>query len=337
MNKMNKIIAEYVWIGGDGEMLRSKCKTLNKQPLTIVDLPIWNFDGSSTGQASGDDSEVFLHPVKIYKDPLRGGDHILVMCKCVLPNGKPAKCNNREYAEDVFKHRMHEDPWYGIEQEYTMFSLDGVTPLGWPTNGYPAPQGPYYCGNGAGRIVGRNIVDEHYLACLHAGINISGTNAEVMLGQWEYQVGPTSGLDSGDDVWMSRFLLYRIAEKHNVIISLDPKPMKGDWNGAGCHTNYSTKSMREIKNNYHKVIDSLSKKHQEHIEVYGKGNERRLTGKHETSSMEKFSAGVANRGCSIRIPRDTDKNGIGYIEDRRPSSNMDPYLVTAIIAETTIP
>jgi len=337
---MSKIIAEYVWIDGSRETLRSKCRTLLCHGLHRVDLkevPIWNFDGSSTEQAEGSDSEIYIVPVRIYKDSLRGAPHIIVMCKCMLPNGNPAKGNNRNYAEKIFENRIYEEPWYGIEQEYIMFNADGVRPLGWPDHADPAPQGPYYCGNGAGKVVGRNIVDEHYEACLKSDIDIFGTNAEVMLSQWEYQTGPTCGLKAADDLWVSRFLLHRIAEKYNVVISLDPKPIQGDWNGSGCHTNYSTKSMREINDSYNSVINSLSKRHKEHIDVYGSGNELRLTGKHETSSLDTFSVGLANRGCSIRIPRDTAKNGIGYIEDRRPSSNMDPYLVTAIIAETTIP
>ena len=335
---MTKIIAEYIWIDGSGETLRSKCRTLfiKNNYIFLKDVPIWNFDGSSTKQAEGNDSEVLIIPVSIYKDPLRGNDNILVMCKCVLPDGTSAHGNNRNYAENIFKNRMHEDPWYGIEQEYIMFEHDNSRPLGWPINNNPEPQGPYYCGNGTSKVFGRNIVDEHYKACIYSGIDISGTNAEVMLSQWEYQIGPTSGIKAADDLWISRFLLHRIAEKYNVIISFEPKPIKGDWNGSGCHTNYSTKSMREEDNNYNKVIEKLSYKHKEHINVYGKDNENRLTGIHETSSIDTFSYGIANRGCSIRIPRDTANNGVGYIEDRRPSSNMDPYLVTAIIAETTI-
>ena len=343
----NPVIAEYVWISGDGESLRSKCKTLSKVPDTLHDIPFWNFDGSSTGQATGDDSEVFLIPVRYYPDPLRGAPNIIVLCKCCLPDSTgtfsktniaevPAPGNNRSCAEDLFLSRMHEEPWFGIEQEYTMMMMDGVTPLGWPKTGYPEPQGKYYCGNGTGKVVGRCIVDEHYNACLYAGINISGTNAEVMLGQWEYQVGPTCGIKAADDLWLSRFLLHRVAEKHNVMISFDAKPVKGDWNGSGCHTNYSTKSMREIKDNYKTVINDLSKRHREHLQFYGRDNDQRLTGTHETSSMDSFTWGVADRGSSVRVPRETAANGIGYIEDRRPSSLMDPYLVTGVLVETTI-
>ena len=335
------VIAEYIWIGGNGDDIRSKSRTLEFDcyPINVSDLPIWNYDGSSTGQAPGNDSEVMLHPVSIFNDPFRKGDNILVMCEAILPDGTPANKNNRAYARSVFEEEVvnKEKPWYGLEQEYTLFEKDGKTPLGWPVNGFPAPQGPYYCGVGYGNAVGRDIMDEHYIACLDAGVKIAGTNAEVMKGQWEYQIGPCEGLDCGDHMWISRYLLYRVCEYNDIVVSLDPKPIKGDWNGSGCHTNFSTLSMRNgVEHSIENAVFNLSKTHDEHIKVYGDGNDRRMTGLHETSSINDFSFGVANRGCSIRIPRDTAKNKRGYIEDRRPASNIDPYLVSAKIAETVL-
>ncbi|KAJ4870758.1 Glutamine synthetase cytosolic isozyme 1-3 [Raphanus sativus] len=335
-----QIIAEYIWIGGSGMDIRSKARTLPGPVSDPSKLPKWNYDGSSTGQAAGDNSEVILYPQAIFRDPFRRGDNILVMCDAYTPAGDPIPTNKRHNASKIFSHPnvAKEVPWYGIEQEYTLMQKGVNWPIGWPIGGFPGPQGPYYCGVGADKAIGRDIVDAHYKACLYAGISISGVNGEVMPGQWEFQVGPVEGISAGDQVWVARYLLERITEISGVNVSFDPKPVPGDWNGAGAHCNYSTKTMRNdgglavIK----KAIEKLQVKHKEHIAAYGEGNERRLTGKHETADINTFSWGVANRGASVRVGRDTEKEGKGYFEDRRPASNMDPYVVTSMIAETTI-
>jgi glutamine synthetase len=228
-----------------------------------------------------------------------------------------------------------EEAWFGIEQEYTLFEADGQQPLGFPEGGFPGPQGPYYCAVGANNIFGREISEAHASACIEAGIGIAGTNAEVMPGQWEFQVGPLGPLEVSDQLWVSRWLLHRVAEEYDLVVSIDPKPVLGDWNGAGCHTNYSTKSMRE---SYQPIVDAceaLGKNIQEHILNYGAGNENRLTGAHETQRIDQFSYGVSDRGASIRIPWQVEVDQKGYLEDRRPASNMDPYLVTRLIVQTT--
>lgn len=339
LDQGKKIQAEYVWIGGTGTDLRCKTRTLDKVITNVNDLPEWNFDGSSTGQAPGKDSEVYLKPVAYYPDPFRRGDNIIVLCECVMPNEErcPIPTNSRRSALKLFEQKQGQEPWFGIEQEYTLFEPDMVTPYGWPKNGYPRPQGPFYCSAGAENAHGRRIVEAHYRACMYAGINISGVNAEVMPGQWEYQVGPCTGIESGDQLWVSRYLLQRVCEDFGVVVSFDPKPIPGDWNGAGCHTNYSTKPMRE-DGGYDVILEAIKKlgdKHLEHITAYGEGNNRRLTGAHETAPIDKFSYGVAHRGASVRIPRQAKLDGKGYFEDRRPASNMDPYVVTSKIFETT--
>eukprot|EP00762_Andalucia_godoyi_P007116 ANDGO_01882.mRNA.1 Glutamine synthetase cytosolic isozyme 1-2 len=339
--------AEYVWVGGSGRDIRSKSRTL---PVSLPQrpecLPIWNFDGSSTGQAPGSDSEVLLKPQAVYKDPFRpiptgdgytGLPNIIVICDCYKPDMTPVPGNTRVFAERVFSQKKELIPWFGMEQEYVMFSASENWPLGWPRGGYPGEQGPYYCSVGAEVSFGRELVEAHYRACLYAGIRISGVNAEVMPGQWEFQVGPCEGISVGDQLLCARYILARIGEDFGVRISYDPKPIPGDWNGSGCHTNFSTLPMRE--DGGWKLIaeacDKLGARHSEHIIAYGEGNERRLTGHHETAPMDKFTWGVANRGASIRVPRDTHRLQKGYLEDRRPASNCDPYLVPALIYETT--
>ncbi|TKR95280.1 hypothetical protein L596_009469 [Steinernema carpocapsae] len=338
-----KCQATYVWIDGSGEHVRSKTRTLNTVPRYISEYPIWNYDGSSTGQAVGRNSDTWLKPVAWYPDPFLGGNARLVMCETFDKDMQPTKTNHRHECHKIMMACAKERPWFGIEQEYLLLDRDGY-PLGWPKHGYPAPQGPYYCGVGADRVVGREIVEAHYRACLNANINIAGTNAEVTPGQWEFQIGICEGISIGDELWMARYLLHRVAEQFGVLISLDPKPQAtvGDWNGAGCHTNFSTAAMRSEGGL--KVIEAacekLSKRHKEHMALYdpnnGRDNLRRLTGRHETSSVDDFSWGVANRGASVRINRQVADEKKGYLEDRRPSSNCDPYAVCGAICKTTL-
>jgi len=335
-----KIQAYYIWIDGSGEGLRGKTRTLLEPTMDPNDLPMWNFDGSSTLQSLGDNSDIYIKPVACFKDPFRRGDNILVMCETLDDEGNPHPTNRRRRCFENMEKVKEEYPWFGIEQEYTMFDYTGRHPYGWPANGYPGPQGPYYCGVGADKVKGRKIVEAHYRACLYAGLSIGGTNAEVMPSQWEYQIGPCVGIDIGDHIWVSRWILHRVAEEFNVVVSFDPKPIPGDWNGAGCHTNVSTLSMREeggIQKIY-EAIEKMEPKHAEHIVSYdptdGEDNKRRLTGAHETASITQFSYGVAHRGASIRIPRQVASDGCGFFEDRRPSSNADPYRVVDRIIRT---
>ena len=333
---MAKIRAEYIWMDGHQptQKLRSKTKIIDGPVTNLEQIPNWGFDGSSTMQAEGHASDCMLKPVSFVNDPIRNGDNILVMCEVLNPDGSDHQSNTRAHLRKVVEKYGDNEPWFGIEQEYTFFQ--GRSPLGWPEGGYPAPQGPFYCGVGADEVFGRDIVEEHMEACITAGISISGINAEVMPGQWEYQVGPIGALESGDQLWISRWLLYRIAEDYGVSATLHPKPIKGDWNGAGAHTNFSTKAMREdggIKV-IHDACEKLQKQHEEHIAVYGAHNEERLTGLHETCSIHEFRYGVSDRGASIRIPMATENDGKGYLEDRRPSANMDPYQVCSKLIET---
>jgi len=333
---MSRIKAEYIWIDGHRptSKLRSKTKILDSPVKTLNDIPLWSFDGSSTMQAEGSFSDCILEPVCFVPDPIRGGNHILVLNQVKNSDGSIHESNKRAALIKIDKTYKKHEALFGIEQEYTFFQ--GRSPLGWPDGGYPAPQGPFYCGVGADEVFGRDIVEEHLDACLAAGLHLSGLNAEVMPGQWEFQVGPLSPLQVSDQLWLARWILYRIAEDYGVNATLHPKPVSGDWNGAGAHTNFSTKSMREkggitaIEN----ACKKLGKNHEKHMAVYGPHNEERLTGLHETCSIHEFRYGVSDRGASIRIPMATSENGFGYLEDRRPAANMDPYQVCAIMLTT---
>ena len=324
--------AEYIWIDGTEPTpkLRSKTRVIadGRKPI------IWGFDGSSTNQATGHFSDCVLKPVFTCADPLRGPKDILVMCEVLNPDMTPHPTNTRAAALAAAKKYARFEPKFGIEQEYTFYQ-DG-RPYGWPDEGYPAPQGPYYCGVGGDKMPGREIVEEHTLACIRAGIGIEGTNAEVMMGQWEFQVGVLGTVEVGDQLWTARWLLERIAEEFDVDVNLDAKPIKGDWNGAGAHTNFSTKQMR-ASGGWDAIIagcEALGTRVEEHIKCYGVGIEERLTGEHETAPWSKFSYGISDRGSSVRIPGGVARDKRGYLEDRRPNANMDPYLVAAIITET---
>ena len=339
--------AEYIWLDGTKptSLIRSKTRVveISNNAASITDFPEWGFDGSSTNQASGDNSDCVLKPVSFVNDPIRGNGDFLVMCEVFNKNGLPHKSNTRAVLRKVLDQGADkEEALFGFEQEYTLFDLND-RPLGWPEVGYPGPQGPYYCAAGAGRIAGRDLVEAHLKACLEADLLIYGINAEVMLGQWEFQIGyrgfneTVDPLTTTDHLWYASWILHRLSENHNIKVSFDNKPMQGDWNGAGCHTNFSTKSMRDKqlgKNTIDNILSALEQKHDEHIQIYGADLNQRLTGDHETCDINTFRAGDSDRGASIRIPVTTAKNGYGYIEDRRPGANSDPYLVAAKILST---
>jgi glutamine synthetase len=339
--------ATYIWIDGTSptQTLRSKMRVVphKNKTISLNEFPEWAFDGSSTYQASGHDSDLILKPVCFVKDPILGEDNYLVLCEVLNPDGSSHPSNKRAKLTQVMANGGSQlDPWIGFEQEYTLFK--GQQPLGWPERGYPAPQGPFYCGVGSDEVFGRALVEKHAKACLDAGLMLYGTNAEVMPGQWEFQIG-YRGMDTEsadpvtvcDHLWLARWLLYRIGEEFDISAKLHPKPVKGDWNGAGKHTNISTKETRDPKTGMdaiHKAIKVLEARHKEHIAVYGADLELRLTGKHETANINQFLAGVGHRGASVRIPAPVAKKGYGYLEDRRPGANANPYEVAAILIET---
>ena len=339
--------AEYIWLDGNKptKTLRSKTRILelgDRLP-TLSDFPDWGFDGSSTNQAEGSNSDCALRAVDFVLDPIRGEGNYLVLCEVLNPDQTPHTTNTRAKLRHILESGADKvEAFFGFEQEYTLFQ--GRKPIGWPSDGFPAPQGPYYCGVGGDRIFGREIIEIHTQACVDAGLMIFGVNAEVMAGQWEFQIGYrgfkneiADALTTADHMWLAKWLLHRICEDFGVTASFDNKPVKGDWNGAGCHTNFSTREMRDSKTGKATIkqyIDRLGKMHKEHIVLYGDENALRLTGAHETCSINEFKAGASDRGASIRIPMATAEKGYGYLEDRRPGANADPYLVCARILAT---
>lgn len=333
---MAKSKLEYIWLDGTipTQGMRSKTKVVKDFGGTLEDCPMWSFDGSSTNQAEGGSSDCLLKPVAIYPDPDRRAG-FLVMCEVLNADGTPHPTNGRATIEDD-----NADFWFGFEQEYFLWDLETDKPLGFPANGFPRPQGPYYCSVGGGNAYGREVIEEHLDHCIDAGLNIEGINAEVAAGQWEFQIFAKGAQEAGDQVWVARYLLERTAEKYGIGINWHCKPLQGDWNGSGMHANFSNSLLREAgsKEVYETVCEAFGTSPElikAHIDVYGEDNHLRLTGLHETQSIDKFSYGVSDRGASIRIPIATVENGWkGWLEDRRPNSAADPYKVAARIIKT---
>jgi glutamine synthetase len=328
---------EYIWLDGYKPTQSLRSKTLVKSDFSgkVEDAPMWCFDGSSTEQADGSESDCLLKPVAVFPDPDRM-NAFLVMTEVLNADGTPHESNGRATIDEVDD---DEDFWFGFEQEYFLWDPETNLPPGFPHGGFPRPQGPYYCSVGAMNAYGREVVEDHLDICLEAGLNVEGINGEVAAGQWEFQVFAKSAKRAGDETWIGRYLLERTAEKHGLSIEWHPKPLgHTDWNGSGMHANFSNGAMRESgkQETFTRICDQFGKNVQRHISVYGAHNEQRLTGAHETQSINEFSYGVSDRGASIRIPIGTVEDGWkGRLEDRRPSSNADPYKVAAAIVKTT--
>jgi len=337
---MPKYKLEYLWLDGYKPVANLRGKTQIKEYdsfPTLDQLPNWGFDGSSTRQADGHSSDCILKPVAVYPDSTRKNGAI-VMCEVLLPDGTPHPTNTRATIPD--------DPgtWFGFEQEY--FLYQNGKPLGFPDTGYPYPQGLYYTGVGYDAVgdIAREIVETHLDLCLDAGINHEGINAEVAKGQWEFQIFGKGSKKAADEMWVARYLLMRLCEKYGVDVNFHCKPLgvDVDWNGSGMHSNFSTEYMRSKggKEYFEALMAAFDKYKNEHIAVYGPDNHLRLTGLHETQSIDKFNYGIANRGASIRVPHSFVNSGYkGYLEDRRPNSQGDPYAIAGRILQTiaTVP
>ena len=329
----DKAKLEYIWLDGFEPTQSMRSKTMIRSDFggTVAECPMWSFDGSSTLQADGGDSDCLLKPVAIYPDPDRINGY-LVMCEVLNADGTPHSTNGRAtISED------DDDFWFGFEQEYFLWDPETNLPLGFPRD--QTPQGQFYCSVGAKNAFGRDIIESHLDMCLEAGLNVEGINAEVAAGQWEYQIFAKGAKDAGDQIWVSRYLAERNAEKYGLAIDWHPKPLGDtDWNGSGMHANFSDGRMRDEGGEklFSEICEAFGKNIKKHIDVYGAHNEMRLTGKHETQSIHEFSYGVSDRGASIRIPNGTIEGGwTGRLEVRRPASNGGPCKLAAVSSAST--
>lgn len=326
-------IIEYIWMGGHGE-IRSKTRVLYKYIFKISDIPEWNYDGSSTEQASQNgNTEVILKPCVFYQNSLSTNKKFgsyLVLCDTYDISGNPLPTNHRYNANKLFSSKLDEEPWFGLEQEYFFIFNHSKINL----NALLSNPLDHYCGK-ANNPLERKIAELHLEKCLEAGLNISGINSEVCYYQWEFQIGPSVGVSAADELIIARYLLERIAESFDVSICYYPKP-NPKINGSGCHINFSTREMRQPGGLaiIEECMDKLETNHQKHINVYGNDNHLRLTGLHETANLNNFNYGIGTRNTSVRIPNQTVIDKYGYFEDRRPAANIDPYQATSVLFET---
>ena len=330
---MPLLTLEYIWLDSDYEF-RTKTKVFpykyDTMPV-LEDIPIWNFDGSSTGQAPSDGiTEVILKPVCLTQNPFIGENSYLVLCQTMNSYNEPIETNKCYEAMKLLKSPDVEnlEIWFGVELEFFFESIEGKD--------YMGPQGKYYCGLGQVDYNERKIMETLVKYCQKANIPISGFNQEVAPHQWEYQIGPINATWAPHGVYLSRYILDRISEMFDKRTIWHPKPYSGDYNGSGCHVNMSSQLTRDDEGLTHiyKVLKVIEADHTNFIENYtGKNNNLRLTGAHETSDPFKFTYSEGGRGSSIRIPTQVMSDGYGYFEDRRPGSSINYYETLAKYAE----
>lgn len=339
----DSFILEYIWIDGRGN-LRSKYRTAFPKFDSYADaahnyiaVKDWNYHDSSTYQASTENTEIALIPVAYYLNPFfEQGRAFLILCKTYNADGSPTNTNFRHDAEKLFESSTSHylDPYFRINQEYFIIQSSGTTNFA-PLCSYEQPQPDYYCG--VGNVTLRNLAEKHYQYCLNAHLKISAVNAEMEPTQWQFQIGPSSKISASDELWVARYILVKLSEEFRVCICFKPKSLPNPSNSSSLHlhTSFSTQETRDAQNQnglkcIYQYIDRLSKKHTEHICIYGHNSNR----VHSGSDYHTFSFASGYRGNNICIPKSVLKAGCGYLEDMRPASNADPYRVTAAIFST---
>ncbi|GJQ88142.1 hypothetical protein Trydic_g13147 [Trypoxylus dichotomus] len=332
---------EYVWIDGTGEHLRSKARTLEYIPDNHKEVPPWGCDSNASMLPVPKETDVLLVPVAMYNDPFRRSNNKLVLCDTYEFDGKPLPTNNRKSCCEALNKVCDQEIMWGLEQQYMVMDMD-ERPYGWPVClGEPRRHKGYYCAVGGDKVFARELSESHYRACLYAGVQIASTHPDAVPGQWEFQIGVSPGIKGPDDLWMARYILARISEEYGLYTCLHPKRFD-NMPGCSCHVNFSTKVTRKDNglSTLEGYMQKLSKRHEEHLRKYdpygGQQNKLRLTGKDGTSAVDNFTSGVGDKSLSVRITKETETKKKGYIEDRRPASNSDPYAVCDMVVRTCL-
>lgn len=313
--------ATYVWMSRGG-VFRYKIYTLSSLnadgDFDNPDLyPTGTFDGSSTGDAEVGSSDLRIKPCAVYRDV----DGVGVFVLCDIDTAETPRANLLTLIENrkVFG---AESCWFGFEQEYFLLPFESES----------EQDAFHYCSP-----TSETIPQHHYNECRQMGVHITGWNCEVAPNQYEFQVC-AAGVSAADDLIMARWVLLRVCQEHDKGLLLVPKPIPV-YNGSGLHTNFSTPQMRTSPGGWSTMLKSvglLRDRHNEHMEVYGDGNEERLSGMYETSAFDTFSWGIGSRDTSVRLQKVMKGEDKGFIEDRRPASNANPYVVCYALVNTCV-
>lgn len=341
-------VAEYIWTDSDGNV-RSKAKTITSVPSGPDDCSIWMYDGSICGQAALKDSDVYLVPRAVFKDPFRGPPHVLVICESVTQDMSPAPGSFRADAAEACDRHGGCEPWFSFEQEYCLMKVgcmgegfDEGTPYGFgeeEDDTDVAAEGNFYCGAGGDKICEcqRALQDDHYALCLAAGVKIASAHAGCGVGSGVFTVGPCTGVSVGDHMTVARWILKVASEAYadHFYPSFHPQPAEGR---RGCAMNAAF-SARQTRSEgglgvIEKCCRALSRRTREHLAAYGLDNDKRLVGKNGASDINHFNYAVSDRTSSVMIPRNVAVTGKGELVDRRPGANADPYRVCGLIITT---
>ncbi|GAX81512.1 hypothetical protein CEUSTIGMA_g8940.t1 [Chlamydomonas eustigma] len=349
----NKILVEYVWLGSSGSDLRSKSRVFDTRPSSVDDVPMIAVDGGSYDQHP-EGQEVFLKPRKLFRDPFRAGDHLLVLCDSFKTNVnsslrnqnssctlEPSNSNSRAPCEETLNQASAHLPIFAAEQEYCILASSTVpssTPA-WPYAHLPDPCKPYMSVPGLSEAnklktyaSGRHLAERHLQACLHAGIKITETSQRTSPAArlWSYKLGPLLGVDLADQLWMSRFILLRLSEEEGLSVSFDPTAVGGA--GARCNMKYSTSETRNPGGGLSCIqlhLELLESAHLLHLLAYSKGC--------VSSRSLGFEVGVGgSKEPTLVVPSKTLILKAGHYVDQRPPSNVDPYLAIMVLVSTTL-